>query len=69
MTQPSEIECRYFHDHTPCPVHESEYLGWHAWARKMSKTHKQIRCSGCKLYAIWEPKKPAMTNGECDGQR
>jgi hypothetical protein len=49
MTQPSEIECHYFHDHTPCPVHESEYLGWHAWARKMSKTHKQIRCSGCKL--------------------
>lgn len=37
--------------HTPCP---EGYLQWHAWADKMSKTHKQVRCPGCGLWAIWE---------------
>lgn len=46
--------CPNFEDHTPCP---DGYLGWHEWAEKMGKTHKQRKCSGCGLYAIWEPKK------------
>lgn len=48
--------CPDFQHHTPCPVADSDYLGWHAWARKMSKTHRQVKCSGCGLYAIWIPK-------------
>ena len=36
--------------HTPAP---SGYLQWHAWAQRMSKTHRQERCPGCDLYAIW----------------
>lgn len=46
--------CPYFEDHTPCP---EGYLEWHSWAESMSKTHRQVRCGGCGLYAIWEPKK------------
>jgi hypothetical protein len=40
--------------HTPCPT---GYLQWHAWAERMSRTHKQKRCSHCGLFAIWVPKK------------
>lgn len=32
------------------------YIEWHDWAAKMSKTHKQRKCSVCGLWAIWEPK-------------
>ena len=39
--------------HTECP---NGYLQWHEWARRMSKAHKQIKCSGCGLFAIWVPK-------------
>lgn len=49
-------QCPNFHDHTPPPVDDSDYLGWHAWARKMGKTHAQERCSGCGRYSIWVPK-------------
>jgi hypothetical protein len=41
-------------DHTPCP---EGYLQWHEWAKKKSKTHRQIKCNACGLYAIWIPKK------------
>lgn len=48
------MSCPDLVHHTACP---SDYIGWHAWARKKSKTHKQVKCSGCGLYAIWVPKK------------
>lgn len=32
------------------------YLQWHEWAKTMSKTHKQIKCPTCGLWAIWVPK-------------
>lgn len=32
------------------------YLAWHEWAQRMSKTHQQIRCDECELWAIWVPK-------------
>ena len=48
-----EMDCPYFEDHTPDPP---GYIKWHEWAAKMSKTHKQRKCSGCGLYAIWEPR-------------
>jgi hypothetical protein len=40
-------------NHTPCP---ESYLSWHAWAEEMNKTHKQIKCPVCGLYAIWVKK-------------
>lgn len=45
--------CPNREDHTPCP---DDYRGWHAWAELMSKTHSQVTCNGCGLYAIWRPK-------------
>lgn len=48
------VKCPSFHDHTPAP---SGYNQWHDWARKMLRTHKQIRCTGCGLYQIWIPRR------------
>lgn len=39
--------------HTPCP---EGYLQWHQWAERQRKTHKQVRCAGCNLWAIWVQK-------------
>lgn len=51
----SDLLCPHFEDHTPRP---EGYLAWHAWADRMAKTHRQEKCPGCGLYAIWMPKKP-----------
>lgn len=48
-------ECPDADQHTKAPEGLS-YLGWFKWADKMGKTHKQIRCPGCRLYKIWVPK-------------
>ena len=37
-------------NHTPQPT---TYLAWHAWAKRMSKTHKQRKCPHCGLWSIW----------------
>lgn len=50
---PSDKPCPNEAQHTPAP---SDYLGWHAWARKMGKTHRQVRCPSCGLWAIWVEK-------------
>lgn len=49
-----KMNCSNRSKHTPCP---EGYLEWFAWAEKKSKTHRQIVCPGCGLYAIWVPKK------------
>lgn len=49
----NEADCPSFHDHTPSPA---GYLQWHDWARKMLRTHRQVRCPNCGLYVIWVPK-------------
>jgi hypothetical protein len=49
--QPSE--CPLADMHTPAPV---GYRNWHDWAERMSKTHKQAMCKGCRRYVIWIPK-------------
>lgn len=44
-------------DPAACEPHTRQpanYLGWHAWAERMAKTHDQRQCSGCGLWAIWE---------------
>ena len=42
--------CPKVADHTKAP---SDYLAWHAFAERMSKTHDQIRCDGCGYWMIW----------------
>ena len=32
------------------------YLEWHSWATRKARTHKQIQCDTCRLWAIWIPK-------------
>lgn len=46
----AELGCK----HTKCP---EGYIGWHMWAEKKVKTHKQERCPKCGLWAIWKRKK------------
>ena len=36
--------------HTPAP---EGYLAWYAWAERKAKTHRQVRCAGCGLFALW----------------
>jgi hypothetical protein len=52
-----EMLCAHFEDHTLCP---EGYIQWHAWAEEMSRTHRQEKCAGCGLYAIWTPKRPSL---------
>lgn len=43
-------------DHTESGLHESDYLGWHAWADQMADTHIQSCCPTCGFWSIWTPK-------------
>lgn len=47
-------KCPDKHLHTESP---DGYLAWHAWAEKMSKTHKQERCPTCGCWVMWVKKK------------
>lgn len=38
------------------------YTHWHEWAEKASKTHRQVRCPRCGLFAIWMPKAQAKAH-------
>ena len=40
------------HNHGP-----EGYFAWFEWAEIMRKTHKQRRCPGCGLFAIWTPRR------------
>lgn len=42
--------------HTPCP--ETYHAGYE-WAEQAMKTHRQVRCPTCGLWAIWLPKAQA----------
>lgn len=55
-TQRKSPKCPVEALHTTCP---KDYLEWHKWAARMGKTHKQVKCKGCGLYAIWTPKEEA----------
>ncbi len=46
-------------NHTPCPDGVGDYFGWQEWAEQAAKTHEQIRCPRCGLWAIWLPKHEA----------
>jgi hypothetical protein len=50
---PSEkaaAECPKRADHWE---HPSNYMAHGEWAEELMKTHRQVRCTGCGLYAIW----------------
>lgn len=34
----------------------TDYLGWHAWADRMSRTHTQHECPGCGRFTVWRLK-------------
>lgn len=59
----AEEDCPYFHDHTPAP---QGYMQWHVWAQRMGRTHKQVKCSGCGLYAIWLPRRTDIAAGDAE---
>ena len=50
MSENCYQECPNVKRHTRCP---SAYLEWHEWAERKAKTHRQVKCPGCGLYAIW----------------
>lgn len=47
------VPCPNAAKHTPAPA---GYLAWDEWAEKKSKTHRQVKCTGCGRYSIWVPK-------------
>jgi len=49
-------DCPNKPNHTPCP---EGYMARLSWAMRMLRTHRQIRCSGCGLFAIWVAKDAA----------
>ena len=56
--RPEEANCPNRRNHTKCP---DDYLAWHEWAEKKAKTHLQVRCPGCRLFAIWKKKVVALS--------
>ena len=36
-------------------------MAWHSWAQRMAKTHTQVACPMCGLFAIWHPKASARS--------
>lgn len=52
VAQPCAVKPSF--KHTPAP---RGFLDWHEWARLKGKTHRQVRCPHCALWAIWVPKK------------
>lgn len=53
-------QCLSAETHTPQPV---DYCGFFEWAREMSKTHVQRRCSSCDLLAVWVERVPCSECG------
>ena len=50
----SEPACPNAAKHTP---HPKGYVDHATWGYEMLRTHRQVRCDGCGLWAIWVPKK------------
>lgn len=68
MKQLIEQICPDRKHHTEQPDSlDHDYLAWHAWALKMSKTHEQIKCKGCGLWAIWVPKSAVTRPNQREG--
>ena len=52
MRQDRNAECPNADNHTPHP----SPMQFGSWADEMSKTHDQIQCEVCDLWAIWVPR-------------
>lgn len=52
MSAKMKAPCAQGEGHTPSP---EGYLAWHEWAAEKAKTHRQVRCPECGLWAIWVP--------------
>jgi hypothetical protein len=37
-----------------------DYNGWHEWAERKMRTHRQHKCPTCQLFHIWK-RKPRPT--------
>jgi len=55
LVSDSESDCPLRRDHTPEPEGYMQRLDW---MQAMSRTHRQVQCRGCGLWAIWVPKSP-----------
>jgi hypothetical protein len=49
MTTPTDNTCNHRLKGEP-----EGYVQWHEWAEKKNKTHYQVKCDKCGLYAIWK---------------
>ena len=45
-------DCPNNANHTPMPI---GYVARQEWAERMARTHTQITCESCGLWAIWLP--------------
>ena len=49
--------------HTPCP---DGYVARAEWAMKALRTHEQVPCRKCGLFAVWLPKREARAVNKRD---
>jgi len=49
--------------HTPMPP---GYMDRYEWAQMAMKTHAQVRCPHCGLWAVWLPKREAREVNKAD---
>jgi hypothetical protein len=49
----TDKRCPNQDQHTPHPTGQ---LAHAEWAERKLETHKQVKCPGCGLYAIWIPR-------------
>lgn len=52
MKRAEPSPCPNSDQHTPHPRRQFAHA---AWAEQMLRTHHQVRCPGCRLWAIWVP--------------
>lgn len=48
----ADATCPREAEHTPMP---SGYVARQLWSEQKARTHKQTRCPGCQLLAVWLP--------------
>jgi hypothetical protein len=59
-------DCPNYRDHTPTP---GGYVERFEWAIEMGRTHKQTKCAGCGLYAIWIPLSPLSPDKQSGAEK
>lgn len=49
--------------HTRCP---SGYLAWHEWSARKYRTHYQVQCPTCGLWAIYRKREKPLTKAQVE---